>query len=105
MSDKSHAASMDDETRELSGRVNRIEETLRGDLQGNPGVMQNLIRVMNDIYTNGTGLKGRMAAVETWQLRLESRAQGAAFATKIFHTLFGGIIVAIVTIVFEKLKK
>lgn len=91
--------------KELHGRVSTIEEALRGDMRGNPGIMQNLIRVMNEIYTNGTGLKGRMQSVENWQLQQESRAQGAAFVTKFFHTLFGGIVVAGLAYVWERLKK
>jgi len=65
---------------ELDKRVIVIEEALRGDLKGNPGLIQQLIRVMNDMYNPHEGHSVRIRRMEDWQNAKENWVRGAYFA-------------------------
>lgn len=51
----------------LKAQVEEIRAALLGDMTGKPGMMQNLVLIMNDIYNTQTGLKPRVDSIEDAQ--------------------------------------
>ncbi len=79
-------------TNDMEQRIAAVEEAMRGDLKGNPGVLQNLIRVMNDVYHPEEGLKPRMKLLEMDKVRASSWVSGATWMAKAVWVAVGGAI-------------
>ncbi len=76
---------------EIESRLLAIEIALRGDLKGNAGALQNLIRLMNDVYNAPEGVKHRITLLEGWKQSKEDRFAGAAWVVKLGWSA-GGLI-------------
>jgi len=77
---------------ELEERLAAIEVALRGDLKGNSGALQNLIRLMNDVYHATEGLQHRLSVLETWKTSREERLIGATWVIKSMWAA-GGLVI------------
>jgi len=78
---------------EIESRLSAIEVALRGDLKGNAGALQNLIRLMNDVYNTPDGIKPRVGALENWKVAKEERFAGAIWIVRVGWSVIGGSIV------------
>lgn len=78
---------------EIENRISAIEMALRGDLKGNSGALQNLIRLMNDVYNNPDGVKHRVALLEVWKASREDRFAGAVWVIRSGWAVLGGAVV------------
>jgi hypothetical protein len=77
---------------EVEQRLTDIEVALRGDLKGSPGILQNLVKLMNDIYIPPDGVMQKVARLEDWQIRKEERAKGAIWVLRgAWAVIFFGI--------------
>lgn len=77
---------------ELEKRIDAIEEAMRGDMKGNPGMIQQLIRLMNDVYNPTDGHQVRIRRIEDWQNAKENWAKGAYFAWGILGVIIGFLL-------------
>jgi len=77
---------------EIEERLSAIEMALRGDLKGNAGALQNLIRLMNDVYNTPEGVKHRVTALEAWKASREDRFAGAVWIVRSGWTVLGLLI-------------
>lgn len=68
---------------DLDERLASMEEAMRGDMKGNAGMIQNLIRLMNDMYQEPRGMQPRLSKVEEWQMRKDERANGMSIVVRI----------------------
>ena len=78
---------------EIENRISAIEIALRGDLKGNSGALQNLIRLMNDVYNTPEGVRHRLSVLESWKSAKEERFAGAVWLIRTGWTLLGGAFV------------
>lgn len=67
-----------------------IEEVLHGGLSGKPGLIQNQIQMMNDVYDPERGLVVKVERAERWQIRKDSWISGAHFASSFVGSILGG---------------
>lgn len=74
---------------DVEKRLTDIEVALRGDLKGSPGILQNLVKLMNDIYIPPDGITQKIKRVEDWQIRKEERALGAIWLLRGIWAVLG----------------
>ncbi len=86
---------------DISERVSQIEEAIRGDLKGNPGILQNLIRVMNDIYHPEEGLKQKMRHIEDEKIRNAAWFAGVTWLSKLIWAGLGAVLILIIKAFFK----
>jgi hypothetical protein len=78
-----------------------IMQVLRGDLRGTPGLLQNVLRLMNDIYTPVEGIAPRLREIEKWRLMKEERAAGAIWMARVVWGIVWAIVGASLTVIFK----
>ena len=78
---------------EIENRITSIEVALRGDLKGNSGALQNLIRLMNDVYNTPEGINHRLSVLERWKVAKVERFAGAVWLVRTGWSLVGGAFV------------
>lgn len=78
-------------------RLTIIEEALNGGMSGKAGIMQNMIRLIEDVYGKDTGLMARMQETETWQVKKDSWISGAHFMSSLVGSTLGVLIIWLLT--------
>lgn len=78
--------------KDLSEDHRTVVDTMRGDMKGNSGMMQNLIRLMNDMYQEPNGVHPRLGRMELAIIRRDERTAGAIWAGRLVWMFVGGII-------------
>lgn len=77
--------------REYEKRISEMEVALRGDMK-TTGLIQHMMRVMDDLYKEPHGLRGRMDAVERKAMGYEERAKGAAWLGRVIWSAGGSLV-------------
>lgn len=91
---------------DLEDRISQIEadnksimEAMRGDLKGNSGMLQNLVRMMNDMYQAPNGVIPRQDRMEMALMRKEERQAGVVWAGRVIWFVCGGLIGFVVFVI------
>ncbi len=79
-----------------------VMQALRGDLSGTPGLMQNMLRVMNDIYTPPDGLLHRMRRSEEMHMKNTERATGAMIVMRLMWGFLSFAVGVTLTLILRK---
>jgi len=66
----------------VESQYKEMEVAMRGDMRGTPGMLQNLVRIMNDIYTPPDGLRPQMTAIRENIRSKEDQAKGAIWVLR-----------------------
>lgn len=85
----------------MQGRVSRLETEAHemrivisgGDLSGKPGVLQNIMRIINALFDEKEGLSPRLTAMERRELERKGWLDGAKF----MWAIAGGVITWLLT--------
>lgn len=76
----------------VESRVGVIEDALRGDLTGQPGLIQHMMRVLETLHKEPHGLVDRVAGLERKTIVFEERAKGAAMVLTVLKVIIGALV-------------
>lgn len=69
-----------------------IRQVLGGDMKGNPGALQNIVRIMNAIWDEKHGLEPRVITMERVEVERKGFFKGASFAWGILGGALVGLL-------------